>query len=91
MCKPKQKPKILVRRMLEDIAKRLNKGEKIDWNDETQLKFFIHFDVQFDKIMSYHRYSKKEQGTVYSLSDKFLYVAIKEIGEERLEKYLKGE
>lgn len=33
--------KILVRRQLEDIARRLNKGRKIDWLDGAQYKFFI--------------------------------------------------
>ena len=32
--------KILVRRMLEDIARRLNKGKKIDWMSD-QSKYFI--------------------------------------------------
>ena len=33
--------KILVRRMLEDIAKRLNKGQKFDWSNKEQINYFI--------------------------------------------------
>ena len=33
--------KILIRRQLEDIARRLNKGQKIDWDDYDQPKYFI--------------------------------------------------
>lgn len=36
--------KILVRRQLEDIAKRLNKGEEIDWNSESPRKYHLCID-----------------------------------------------
>ena len=34
--------KILVRRQLEDIARRLNRGRKIDWSDTNQRKYYIY-------------------------------------------------
>ena len=83
--------KILVRRMLEDIARRLNKGRKIDWNDDNQIKYCIRFDFPLDIISICARLHQKLQGSVYCLSDEFKNVAIQEIGEERLKKYLKGE
>ena len=82
--------KILVRRQLEDIARRLNKGQEIDWNDNNQLKYCIGFDFPFN-IISIGALYRKLQGSVYCLSDKFKDVAIQEIGEERLKKYLRGE
>ena len=82
--------KILVRRQLEDIARRLNKGQEIDWNDNNQLKYNIGFDFPLD-IISIGAIYRKLQGSVYCLSDKFKDVAIQEIGEERLKKYLRGE
>ena len=82
--------KILVRRHLEDIARRLNKGQEINWNDNNQLKYNIGFDFPLE-IISIGALYRKLQGSVYCLSDKFKDVAIQEIGEERLKKYLRGE
>ena len=83
--------KILVRRMLEDIARRLNRGKEIDWDNDYQSKYSISFDFYLGKIGILHRLQQKEQGVVYCVDKKFLDVAIEEIGKERLAKYLKGE
>lgn len=83
--------KILVRRQLEDIAKRLNKGQEIDWSDEDQIKYCIRFNFPLNIISICARLHQKLQGSVYCLSDKFKDVAIQEVGEERLKKYLRGE
>lgn len=84
--------KILIRRQLEDIARRLNKGKKIDWFDGIQYKFFIteHF-TKPQSLKLQGMQATKNEGTVYCLSEDFLDVAIQEIGEERLKKYLRGE
>ena len=81
--------KILVRRMLEDIARRLNKGEEIDWSDEGQTKHFIFFDCKTQLIERDGNLRNKIQGVVYCLDMDFCNVAIKEIGEGRLIKYLR--
>ena len=81
--------KILVRRQLEDIARRLNKGQEIDWSDENQYKWCITYNT----IFGFTTYSVSEnttQGVVYCLDKNFLNTAIKEIGEGRLIKYLRG-
>ena len=78
--------KILVRRQLEDIAKRLNKGEEIDWFDSEQPKHCI--ELFCNDIMTNFYFSHKTQGTTYCLDKNFLGVAKREIGEERLKKYL---
>lgn len=83
--------KILVRRQLEDIAKRLNKGKMIDWNDEDQTKYFILLDCKTQLIERDGNLRNKIQGVVYCLDDNFRKIAIQEIGEERLKKYLRGE
>lgn len=83
--------KVLIRRQLEDIARRLNKGQKIDWDNDCQSKYSISFDFYLGKIGILHRLQQKEQGVVYCVDKKFLDVAIEEIGKERLAKYLKGE
>jgi hypothetical protein len=82
---------ILVRRMLEDIARRLNKGEKPDWIKCYQKKYYLGYDQVNSKITLECRTTIIAQGTVYCLDDNFLDVAIQEIGEERLKKYLRGE
>lgn len=81
--------KILVRRMLEDIARRLNKGQEIDWYNKNQSKHCIEFYC--NEIMSDSYFTYKTQGTVYCLDKSFKDVAIQQIGEERLKNYLRGE
>lgn len=83
--------KILVRRQLESIARRLNKGEKINWNDYNQSKCFIGIQEDGKGVTWDIEYEYKHQGVVYCLKNNFLDVAIQEIGKERLEKYLIGE
>ena len=81
--------KVLVRRQLEDIARRLNKGREVDWSNEEQYKWYIVYNTTF----GFETYSVSEnttQGVVYCLDKNFLNTAIKEIGEERLIKYLRG-
>lgn len=80
--------KILVRRMLEDIARRLNKGRKIDWEShEYKFHLVIFNDVISQEICRNIKY----QGTVYCLDGNFKDIAIQEIGEKRLKSYLRGE
>lgn len=83
--------KILVRRQLEDIARRLNKGEDLDWSNPNQDKFQIYYAFRAREIQCETRWRDKVAGVVYCLDENFKDVAIKEIGEERLTKYLKGE
>lgn len=90
----KEANKILIRRKLEDIANRLNDGEKIDWNDQSQRKYLIRYS--YDKNEEFELYGgwseyMRTQGTVYCLSEDFLKVAIEEIGEQELIDYIKGE
>ena len=82
--------KILVRRMLEDIARRLNKDNKIDWNNDKQFKYYICIDSRDNEIIWDREVRYISQGIVYCLDMDFYNVAIKEIGEERLIKYLRG-
>ena len=83
--------KILVRRQLEDIARRLNRGVKIDWRNDNQYKYCFIYDVDYQHINQDSNMNVIRQGAVYCLDKRFLDVAIKEIGEERLRKYLIGE
>lgn len=82
--------KILIRRQLEDIARRLNKGRKIDWNNTNQSKYFIGVRENCKRIIWDDEHEYKHQGVVYCLDSNFPVVAFQEIGEERLKNYLKG-
>ena len=81
----------MIRRQLENIARRLNKGEKIDWNDYNQSKYFIGIQEDGKGITWDVEYEYKHQGVVYCLKTNFLDVALEKIGEDRLKKYLRGE
>ena len=83
--------KILVKRMLEDIARRLNKGEKIDWNNSEQVKYYICYYHEYNGIEHDFSENYQIQGAIYCLDNNFLNIVLKEIGEERLKKYLRGE
>lgn len=83
--------KILIRRMLEDIAKRLNRWEKIDWHSCNQEKHWLSYDFVENRICIRSNRAVKEEGATYCLTRYFRDVAIQEIGEERLKKYLRGE
>lgn len=83
--------KILIRRQLEDIAKRLNKGRRIDWKNTLNSKYFIEYEEFDDIICDDYIYARKTSGEIYCLNKNFKDVAIQEIGEERLKKYLRGE
>ena len=80
--------KILIRRQLEDIARCLNKGEEIDWNNYDQAKHCI--ELYKNNIITNFYNAHKTQGTVYCLDRDFKDVAIREIGAGRLIKYLRG-
>lgn len=81
--------KILVRRQLEDIAKRLNKGKQITWST-VGAKYFLLIDCD-GKIATDFNSCITIQGVVYCFDRAFKDVAIQEIGEDRLKKYLRGE
>lgn len=81
--------KILVRRQLEDIARRLNKGVRLNWGNNEQSKYYI--ELYGNVIVTDFFFTHKTQGTAYCLDENFKDIAIQEIGEERLKKYLRGE
>ncbi len=82
--------KVLVRRQLEDIARRLNKGENLDWSNNSQGKYYLYLWLG-EELEQHIASVRLIQGVIYCLDSNFLNVAIQEIGEERLKKYLRGE
>ena len=69
----------------------LNKGREIDWNNKEQTKYSFRLDTIDNEIIWDDETRFISQGTVYCLDENFEDVAIQEIGEERLKKYLRGE
>lgn len=87
----KEANKILIRRKLEDLARRLNGGEEIDWNNFTQIKYRIFYNYE-KQVIDYSSDCKyKNEGAVYCLDPNFLDKAIDEIGGFTLIDYIKGE
>lgn len=78
--------KIKIYTKLKDLALRLNKGEEIDWKNKGQLKYYICFDNENNKLRYSYYYNCHDIGQIYCLDENFLDIAIKEIGEENLKK-----
>lgn len=89
--------KIVIRRILEKIAKKLNYELKqacpsCIFNYCYTIKYTpTNFPKKLLLQLSLHKDNFKEAGLIYCYSNKFLEVAKKEIGEDRLINYFKGE
>ena len=71
---------------LMDLAEELNKGSKIDWNDEDQCKYSFYYKYDCDSFETLFAHSYKNSGQIYCLDEDFLKKAIKKIGEDKLKK-----
>lgn len=87
----KEANKILIRRKLEDVARRLNGDETVDWSIYTQREYYIYYDYDLEKLAQTSTFFNRVQGAVHCLSENFLDEAIREIGEEELLKYIRIE
>ena len=75
---------------LQKIANKLNGNEKIDFN-KYQCRNYLAYDYNSKFITQLSSGSPfKIAGVVYCLNANFRDVAIKWIGKDELEKYLKG-
>lgn len=77
-----EKQKIYIQ--LKNLAERLNKGQKIDWDNKKQKKYFIYYDYNKKKLKEGYNNMCRNQGTIYCVDIYFLDIAKKEIGEENL-------
>lgn len=82
--------RLKIRTQLEDIALRLNKGRVFDWNSKSQDKYVLLYDHDAQKVTQDVR-AIYQTNDIHCLDENFKDVAISEIGEERLAKYLKEE
>lgn len=76
---------------LMDLAEELNNGEKNDWNDTKQKKYYICYDCYNEGIVLCNHYNVKDIGQIYCLDKNFAAIALERIGKERLEKLFKEE
>lgn len=78
-----------VKTEIKNIAKELNKGKEIDWNDYDIDKYYLYYSYQYKSLVCTSVSGSKEEGTTYCLDRNFMDVCVERIGKERLEKYLK--
>lgn len=83
--------KLEIETKLKNIAERLNNKEKIDWKNADQKKYYIFYDYFYNRINCVYIFTDNYQGCIYCLDKNFLGEAKKEIGEDNLIKYFKGE
>ena len=88
-ARDKAKFKMEIETKLKNIAERLNKGQKIDWDEERPYKYSIFYDFKNYALCQSYATRQKDVGQIYCLDAIFLNVAKKEIGEENLIKYFK--
>ena len=81
----------LIKAKLNEIANRLNDGQVIQWNSAIQRKYYFNLDSEESSLHLNFSIIDKIEGVTYCLSQDFLEVAVDEIGEECLAKYIKGE
>lgn len=56
---------------LMDLAEELNKGRKIDWNDEDQCKYSFYYKYDCDSFETLFAHSYKNSGQIYCLDEDF--------------------
>lgn len=76
---------------LMDLADELNNGEKIDWNNTVQEKYFIYYNARIEELFQTTAFYTNIVGKIYCLNSKFLLIALERIGKEKLKKLFKGE
>ena len=78
--------KIKIYTQLKDLALRLNRGKKMDWNNSAQSKWCIILGFFNNTFGCSCIYTRPEIGQIYCLDGNFLKEAKREIGEENLKK-----
>lgn len=69
---------------LKNIAERLNNGEKFDWNNTMQRKYYLCYDYKDKNLSQNFDFFLRQLNAIYCLDENFLEIALKEIGEENL-------
>ena len=75
---------------LMDLADELNNGEKIDWKNDKQRKYFIYYHVLDDRLYCSCATYTKNLGQIYCLDPDFQVKALEIIGEDKLKNLFIG-
>lgn len=77
-----------VKTEIKNIAKELNGGKKIYWNDNTN-KYYLYYNYKIQCMDTSSSITWKRDGVTYCLDRNFMDVCVERIGEEILKNYLK--
>lgn len=80
----------ITRQKLKDLARELNKGQIIDWNDINQIKHYILFSHSENKLVFSTTRRQQVIDSIYCLEPMFLDIAKQRIGEENLMELYRG-
>lgn len=72
---------------LQRLALTLNKGERIDWKNIQQAKYYLFYDYYNNCIQQTHCFVS-QSNTIYCLSDEYMREAVKLFDKDRLKKIL---
>ena len=84
------KENLITKQQLKDLALELNKGEEINWHNDTQGKYGIVYSTKNSKLELTTNGMWQEIGHIYTLDYDFLKIAKERIGEEKLIKLIKS-
>lgn len=71
---------------LMDLAEELNNGEKIDWNNDEQEKYYISYDDNINELYTDYTTHYISLGNIYCLDKNFFDKAYEKIGPMKLER-----
>lgn len=76
------------RRKCEAILLKYGTRDLIGLGDKYTKKYYIQYDYDVDKLMTFKHYSIGTQGAINFKTEELALKAIEEVGEERLKKYI---
>lgn len=71
---------------LMDLTEELNKGRKIDWNNDKQQKFYIYVNLEKNTLIQGYTFITKDIGQIYCLNENIIGIAAEKIGKDKLVK-----
>lgn len=82
------KENLLTKQQLKDLALELNAGVKLDWENVTQLKYYIFITPHFE--LEQHYLTTYRDSNIYCLDKDYLAIAKQRIGEKKLINLIKS-
>ena len=65
-------------------------SEPLDWGDDEKRKYYAEIETTSNRVGVDCLFSWRRQGTIYASSEKIIWDAINEIGEDNFKKYVLG-